>query len=370
MSPNSLNSMPITPFPDPPSHSGEEPEPVAGLPNDPSAPRNITKPTTSSADDLSLLLTQSDPDPYLAEGVESSDPADPAKPIADLDAAEPVSSLHSLPSSASELDIAFSPSPDAQPSSQHPSAGLPELAGGIQNEAMAPQISWPLLLVSSYASALTLALGFILWTGRGLSRPDFSTSLEPVFGTNGASPGRGASGTGEVLLPLPASNVTDLGRPVRLGELEVTPRSIARRPVELLRLQGTAEGERESSPSLVMTLELANRSTESAFAPLDPAIVRDPVPAVDQSFIEVSGGRRIAMFRLAIESEWSIQDQVFPALQPGETVETIVVSEPVALADLKGPVTWHVKLRTAPYRTDVLGVRFSVGEVIDRSFGE
>jgi len=27
-----------------------------------------------------------------------------------------------------------------------------------------------------------------------------------------------------------------------------------------------------------------------------------------------------------------------------------------------------VKLRTAPYRTDVLGVRFSVEDVIDRSF--
>ncbi len=155
---------------------------------------------------------------------------------------------------------------------------------------------------------------------------------------------------------------------MRLGELEVTPRSIARRPVELLRLQGTAEGERESSPSLVLTLELANRSTGSALTPLDPAIVRDPVPAVDQSFIEVPGGRRIAMFRLAIESEWSIRDQLFPALQPGETVETILVSEPVAMTDLKGTMTWHRKLRTAPYRTDVLGVRFSVGEVIDRSF--
>src|SRR5271166_2182425 len=99
-----------------------------------------------------------------------------------------------------------------------------------------------------------------------------------------------------------------------------------------------------------MTLELANRSTSSTFAPLDPAIVRDTVPAVDQSFIEVPGGRRIAMFRLAIESEWSIQGQVFRALKPGETVETILVSEPIPLADLEGTMTWHVKLRTAPFR--------------------
>ncbi len=369
MSPNSLDSTPITPFPDPPSHSGEEPEPGTGQPVDSPAARNVTKPPTSSADDLGLLLAQSAPDPYLAEVVGTSDPVDPGEPRVDIDAAEPVSSLDSLSLSEHELGIAFSPSPDTQPSSHQPAAGSPEPAGEMQAEAVAPRISWPLLLVSSYASALTLALGFILWTGRGPSRLGFSTSsIEPVPGTHGASPGRGASRTGDVPLPLPAPNLTDLGRPVRLDELEVTPRSIARRPVELLRLQGTAEGERESSPTLVIILELANRSTASTFAPLDPAIVRDPLPAVDQSFIEVPGGRRIAMFRLAIESEWSIQDQVFPALQPGETVETILVSEPVAMADLKGTMTWHVRLRTAPYRTDVLGVRFSVEDVIDRSF--
>src|SRR5208283_2346557 len=90
MSANSLNSMPITPFPDPPSHSGEEPELVTGQPVDSPAPRNVTKPPISSADDLSLLLAQSDPDPYLAEGVGTSDPADPGKPRADIEGGEPV----------------------------------------------------------------------------------------------------------------------------------------------------------------------------------------------------------------------------------------------------------------------------------------
>ena len=68
-----------------------------------------------------------------------------------------------------------------------------------------------------------------------------------------------------------------------------------------------------------MTLELANRSTASTFAPLDPGIVRESVPAVDQSFIEVPGRRRIAMFQLAMESEWSIRDQVFPGPGTGRT---------------------------------------------------
>ena len=116
-----------------------------------------------------------------------------------------------------------------------------------------------------------------------------------------------------------------------------------------------------------MTLELANRSTSSTFAPLDPAIVRESVPAVDQSFIDVPGGRRIAMFRLAMESEWSIQGQGFPALEPGGLADTILVSEPVAMSHLAGTMTWHVKLRTGPNRTDVLGVRFMAEQVANES---
>ena len=138
MSANSLNSMPITPFPDPPSHSGEEPEPVTGQPVDSPAPRDVTKPPTSSADDLSLLLAQSAPDPYLAEGVGTSDPADPGKPRTDIEGGEPVSSFDSLSSSGNELDIAFSPSPDTQPASLQPSASSAEPAGKMQDEVVAP----------------------------------------------------------------------------------------------------------------------------------------------------------------------------------------------------------------------------------------
>jgi hypothetical protein len=386
MSANSLSPSPLTPFPDPLSHSGEEPAELTTQSAASPGTRNVPKPSTSSADDLALLLSQTAPDPYLdgdmgeiegppgKPGAGMALPADPGKPLAAIDGGQPVSSPASLSSSenALELNIALTPPPDTQPrtaSSQPAASSLkPVIRTEEEEEVEAPRVSWPFLLVSSYASAVTLAICWILWTGRGLSRPDSTASPEPVPGINGSSPSQGASLTGDGLMPLPAPNVTNLGMPVRLGELEVIPRSIVRRSVDLLRLQGTAEGQRESSPTLVMTLELTNRSTTSKFSPLDPAIVRDPVPAVDQSFIEVPGGRRIAMFRLATESEWSIQDQVFPALKPGERAETILVSEPVAKSDLAGAMIWHVKLRTETFRTDVLGIRFSVEDVIDMSF--
>ncbi len=71
------------------------------------------------------------------------------------------------------------------------------------------------------------------------------------------------------------------------------------------------------------------------------------------------------MFRLAPESEWSLRDQVFPNLKPGESAETIVVSEPFPSNLPVGALTWHVKLRTRTYQTDVLGVRFRELDVED-----
>ena len=82
---NSIDSTPLTPFPDPPSHSGEEPAsdrfPAPVVPPKQPAPAEIT---TSSEDDLSLLLTQPVPDPFLDEAVsnpparQSAGPAHPS----------------------------------------------------------------------------------------------------------------------------------------------------------------------------------------------------------------------------------------------------------------------------------------------------
>jgi hypothetical protein len=99
--------------------------------------------------------------------------------------------------------------------------------------------------------------------------------------------------------------------------------------------------------------------------PLDPDFVRESSAAIDHSYIETAGGPRIGMFRLAPESEWSVQDQVFPHLMPGESAESIVVSEPVFFDLPRGVMTWHVKLRTRPYQTDVVGIRFRASDVQD-----
>ena len=107
MSPNSLSSTPVTPFPDPPNQDVEQPDSVAGGSDDSPVPPSMVKPTTSSADDLSLLLAQAAPDPYLTEGEPPQPLDEPVKPQTDVDGTEPAPFLGSLSSSENELGITF-----------------------------------------------------------------------------------------------------------------------------------------------------------------------------------------------------------------------------------------------------------------------
>jgi hypothetical protein len=149
--------------------------------------------------------------------------------------------------------------------------------------------------------------------------------------------------------------------------MEVSPRSIVHRAVELIRLESNSGEQRETPDAYVLTLQLTNRSQNEAFPPLDPAFVRDSNGNSEQSYIESSDGQRISMFRLAPESEWSIQDQVFPTLKPGESTETVIVSQPIPRGRFQGPMTWHLRLRTSPSQTDLVGIRFLAPEVIDQN---
>ena len=166
-----------------------------------------------------------------------------------------------------------------------------------------------------------------------------------------------------VLPPLPAENVASLGNTIRLGELEVTPLDIVATPLDLVRSIEPADWRREESPALVLRLKLKNISADHAFAPLERRFCASRRAAVDRSSIVTSQGKSINLFPLAVDSEWSIVGQEFPSLEPGESVETFIASEPGAADRLTDDMTWRVRLRIGPYRTDVLGVRFNKSDV-------
>ena len=144
----------------------------------------------------------------------------------------------------------------------------------------------------------------------------------------------------ETLPPIPPENLTTVGSPVRIGDLEVTPLSIVLAPVELLGTVDPADFKVEDIHSLILKLKITNLSQEHEIMPLSRKLIRDPAVArLDRSFIETSPGGKIDLYPLAVESEWSILGQEFQTLKPGESVETLVASRPVTEDRLREGMT-------------------------------
>jgi len=227
-------------------------------------------------------------------------------------------------------------------------------------------VPWTHLFLLSYSSALTLALIWAVWHG-WLQQPRVSQSTDSSstgveFATNNLE--TKPAGT---IPPIPTENLATLGQTIRIGELEVTPLSVIITPLTLVRATEPSTERRAEGSSLVLRLKLTNISKDHTFAPLERAFLRDPISPLDRSFIENAKGDTIGLFPLAIDSEWSILGQEFPELKPGESMETILASEPAATDELSSEMTWRVRLRIGSYRTDLLGVRFTKVEVLSSS---
>jgi len=224
------------------------------------------------------------------------------------------------------------------------------------------RLTWFFVLVLSYSSAVTLALFWVLWTGRTFrsAEPTTNDSRQTSVESNPTSSQPTRS---QPLPPIPAENQTALGKPIRIGELEVTPSAVVSAPVELVRKIEPPDYHREDGDSLVLRLKVTNISKNHVIAPLDRDLIRDQTSPLDRSLIETSGGRPISLFPLAIDSEWLIQGQEFPVLKPGESAEILVASESITDDRMAGEMSWRLRLRTGPYRTDVLAVRFTKDDV-------
>jgi hypothetical protein len=237
-------------------------------------------------------------------------------------------------------------------------------AGDSRDEAE-PQhegrIPWGHVLLLSYSSVLTLALIWIIGSGRipkaGAPAPAAEEKAAVESPSQAAEPAEDPSPP-----PLPPENLATIGQTVRLQDLEVTPLAVEAVPLELIRAIDPGRRRRERD-CLVLRLRLVNRSNNQAFAPVDLNLVRDRDLKAFDPFIATSDGRSIPLFPLAVDSEWSIAGQRFPVLRPGDSAQTFVAAEAGSAGRLADEMTWRVRLRTGVYRIDMLGVKFAKGQV-------
>jgi hypothetical protein len=398
MTRNIPNKPHPTPNPDSPhtpalqreQHPGPDPQ---AEPGDES--RSQDPPYDSCFDDLNVILSQSieqpDPDPNLqsASGVPEPRPTDPdpfryfaggrtkqpttseifravGPKVAATPTSDEISQLVVDPESSRERE------PGGARTQEALAANLPlvdrtrELEQDVGDEEDAdlpePGVPWAHVLLLSYASAVTLALGWVLWGARApRSTGSSPTETRPAIA---ASPSQTASP--ELLEPppsIPIENVASLGKAIRLGGVEVTPLGVFALPLELIRAIQPTENRQENEESLALQLKITSTLKFRAFAPLDATLVRDHGVRPQDPYIVTSDEGTIRLFALAVDSEWSIRGQEFPVLQPGESAVTIIAAEPGSARRLAPEMTWRVRVRTGVYRTDMIGVRFTRDEI-------
>lgn len=338
----------------------------------PGAPVSPAGLSSTSGDDLSISLTEAPPDPLLG-AFDAQVEADPTNsPRAD--ALNALSALHvdsadkevallggglSVTSSdaLANLNLNAPPIPTPRIERNHSDETIAS-DDGEEDDEPARVVSLGTLLLASYASAVTLGLVWVLWTGRRV-REDVSEFV-PIADSR-TDPGERAVNSRRMAAPkpIPAEHSTVIGKTIRLGLIEATPLAITSGPIELERDFNGRETKPGGEKALKLRLRLKNVSTDVILAPFDEAFVRERINADPDSFIELgSSGETIAMYPLAVESEWSIVGQSFRELKPGEAFETQVVAAPDAADKAASPMTWRVRLRTDINHTDDLGVRF------------
>jgi hypothetical protein len=188
---------------------------------------------------------------------------------------------------------------------------------------------------------------------------------------------------------LPARLWTRLGKPIRVGDVEVLAESVEQRKI-LFRYEGSTRRPTESAgESLVLKLGFRNLSAAEAFAPTDPAFVRlwrqGKETTKPYTFLDIDGAKFFGgacrwrpRGRRDGEPLEYIDGQDFRSvLSPGEAMTSLVCTDPdnaaiiTAARAARGPLRWRVEVRRGPIRVHdrpvsacaVVGVAFDPSEI-------
>jgi hypothetical protein len=248
-----------------------------------------------------------------------------------------------------------------EPSRQEPRMESSTASSG-DDDAQAERVPLGTVILGSYASAVTLALVWMIITGRA----HFSPLTAPTIAAD-SRPDLGADGKRALppLDPIPNDRIASLGKAIRLGQIEITPLELRSGSVRLLHFvpDGARQRKNGGQGALTLKIGLKNLSKDTVLTPLEPAFVRKPDRGMPDCVIETGRGERIEPYPLALQSEWRIEGESFSELKPGQAIETIIVSDNDARARLSDPMIWRFRIRTDMDQTHLVGVRFGADEV-------
>jgi hypothetical protein len=186
---------------------------------------------------------------------------------------------------------------------------------------------------------------------------------------------------------LPSRLTTSLGRPIRIGDIEVTPLSVEYRPwVGYTKPRGRPQPKKVPiKDTLVLHLRLRNVSKDLTFYPTDPYFDRDPKSSNDKPYTLVDvAGRKFYGGLIDYQTEANDTERTWlqgredddKPLGPGESRETVLVTRPRdavfdAVKKSQSPAVWRVQVRrglvlyhdTEIPVSAVIGVSFTAADV-------
>ncbi len=219
-----------------------------------------------------------------------------------------------------------------------------------------------ILLLASYASAATIGLAVLSLSRLGGSAheleslPDVQPLDENEFRFVPAD------------AQLPAGHTLEVGQSVRFGHIRIEPLKVTEGPVSFTHYSGRPEEKPPTPPVLKLWLRFTNESTGQVIAPLDAALLltRSYQPQTDTLLAnnlvfcreQPSGGPGPwGVLDHPQTSEWDLAgQQLGHRLQPGESLETYIPSQPIEGTLPAGKLLWRVHFRKGFHEASGHGV--------------
>lgn len=336
------------------------------------AAEDVVEESEESADETAFESNESDEE----QDVQGEDEA---APIADEAASNENESIHGdsfLGATEEPSDASAEETAEDSPAEESTGEGTAEEAGGLGSldlplvvgagaAAARPRSSAAksaasgepqkgnllVLILVSYASAVTLALVYLLMRGLNAEPPmhQLESLPDPVD----------EKGTVRIIergAELPFGHTLELASKQRFGNIVVEPLRLTRGPVEFVHFTGDKRHKHPpSEPVVKLWLRLTNVSKDQEIAPFDAQLLYQRAMnragvLVANNFIRRSDqpptGPVVYAYPASQHSEWDMRDQhLGHVLKPGESMELFIPSDWEGLDQLEGPLQWRLHMR-------------------------
>lgn len=306
----------------------DEPEPAR-----PARPRKPVPPDSRTSDEINAMLSSSlekpEPDPML--GGSSS---------VDLQGDARRKRVAAHTSDRLNFDVRVDPSSSDEVSTD----SHPRTRSDLWN-----------VMLKSYASAVTLALIWVLWSGRTARPPESAPSQREAPQRRRAVEVEPPPTAETPVAPVDVI-AAPLLKPVVVGDLEITPLAVLWKGVQASRRQpGRATRTINARNCLVLTLRIKNLSTEQTLTPLTEQDLWNTASFA----IDAPPGVPIAMYTTGPRAEWTIDEQSLRSIEPGGVADMSLVSEPTSKDRLTTGMVWKFRIATDPERSEKTNIAVS-----------